>query len=85
MHDLAKLERYKAHVAPTVEKFGGRYTVLGGQLKVVEGTWNPTYLVMLEFPDYESATRWYYSDEYRELKALRLSAVESNGVIVEGL
>jgi uncharacterized protein (DUF1330 family) len=85
VHDPAKLEMYKARVAPTVEQFGGRYVVLGGQSAVVEGDWTPTYLVMLEFPDYEAATRWYHSEEYRELKSLRQSAATSNGVIIEGL
>jgi uncharacterized protein (DUF1330 family) len=41
--------------------------------------------VIIEFPGLEQAHRWYGSDEYRELKALRLSAVRSNAVFIEGL
>jgi uncharacterized protein (DUF1330 family) len=85
VNDLSKLELYKSQVVPTVEKYGGRYTVLGGQFTVVEGNWKPTYLVMLEFPSYQLAQEWYASEDYRELKSLRLSAVETNGVIIEGL
>jgi len=34
----------------------------------------------------EHAHRWYDSEEYRELKSLRLAAVRSNGgVFMEGL
>lgn len=85
VHDFEKLEAYKKQAAPLVEKFGGRYIILGGQFKVVEGATHPTFLVMIEFPTYEKANQWYYSEEYRELKNLRLSAVDSNAFIIEGL
>lgn len=83
--DAAKLEEYKNRVAPVVEKYAGRYIVLGGKMDVVEGDWQPVFPVIIEFPSLEQAHRWYASDEYRELKALRLSAVRSNAVFIEGL
>ena len=83
--DAAKLEEYKNRVAPVVEKYGGRYIVLGGKMDVVEGDWQPVFPVIIEFSSLEQAHRWYASDEYRELKALRLSAVRSNAVFIEGL
>lgn len=85
VHDIEKLEAYKKRAAPLVKKYEGRYIILGGQFTVVEGTWGPTFLVMIEFPSFEKAREWYYSEEYKELKALRLSAVDSNGIIAEGL
>lgn len=81
----AKLEEYKNKVLPVVEKYGGKYVLLGGNTEVVEGQWKPVYPVMIEFPDVELAKKWYYSEDYKDLKALRLSAVTSNAVIMEGL
>lgn len=83
--DPGKLEAYKAAVRPVVEKFGGRYLVLGGRFEAREGTWKPRFPVMLEFPSYEQARRWYDSDDYRELKALRLASGDFNAVVIEGL
>lgn len=83
--DAAKLEEYKARVAPLVERHGGRYVVLGGKVDLVEGQWRPTFPVMIEFPSLERAHQWYSSSEYREVKALRLAAVRSNAVLMEGL
>ena len=83
--DAAKLEEYKNRVASVVEKYAGRYIVLGGKMDVVEGDWQPVFPVIIEFPSLEQAHRWYASDEYRELKALRLSAVRSIAVFIEGL
>lgn len=85
VNDVKKLEAYKEKAGPLVARYDGNYIILGGQFSVVEGNWRPTFLVMIEFPSYEKANQWYHSEEYRELKALRLSAVESNAIIVEGI
>jgi uncharacterized protein (DUF1330 family) len=81
----AALDEYARRVAPVVQAYGGRYIVLGGKVDIVEGAWRPTYPVILEFASLEQAHRWYDSDEYRELKALRLSAVRCNAVFIEGV
>lgn len=38
--DAAIMEGYRSRVAPTVEKFGGRYLVRGGPFVVVEGSYH---------------------------------------------
>jgi uncharacterized protein (DUF1330 family) len=83
--DAPRMEQYKARVAPVVEKFGGRYIVLGGPFAVVEGTYQSVLPVMIEFPSMDQARRWYDSEEYRDLKQLRLGATVSNGVFMTGL
>ena len=84
IHDPAKLESYKSRVVPVVQKFGGRYVVLGGKVDLVEGAWRPQFPVMIEFPTLQHARDWYASDEYRDLRALRLSAGKFNAVFIEG-
>lgn len=83
--DAERLGAYKERVASVVERFGGRYVVLGGEIQRVEGDWQPTFPVMIEFPDLDAARRWYDSADYAELKALRLSAVRGNAVLMGGL
>ena len=82
--DPNKMAKYRAGVLATVEKYGGRYLTVGGQCDVVEGDWRPTFPVILEFPSLEQAHRWYDSEEYRDLKALRLAATRGNAVFIEG-
>ncbi|PKA83824.1 uncharacterized protein (DUF1330 family) [Ulvibacter sp. MAR_2010_11] len=84
IEDVNKLEEYKQKVFPIVEKYNGTYTVIGGPLRHIEGNWKPHYLVMIEFPSYELANKWYDSEEYMELKMLRHSAGQYNAVIMEG-
>jgi uncharacterized protein (DUF1330 family) len=83
--DAEKLRDYKERVRPLVERWGGRYVVLGGRVDLMEGNWRPSFPVMIEFPDLERAHGWYGSNDYQELKALRLSAVRSSAVFIAGL
>jgi len=83
--DSTKLEEYKKNVFPIVERFGGKYIVAGGQIRNIEGDWNPQFLVMIQFPSLEQANKWYDSEDYKELKALRHSSGEFNAVIMEAL
>lgn len=82
--DPVKMEEYRQGVVSMVERYGGRYLVVGGRCDVVEGQWRPVFPVLIEFPSLEQAYRWYDSDEYRGLKALRLAATRGNAVFVEG-
>jgi uncharacterized protein (DUF1330 family) len=85
IHDDEGYERYKAAAPATIEAHGGRYVARGGELDVLEGDWDPTRLVILEFDDLETARRWYRSPEYQEAKRLREGAVTMRLVAVEGL
>jgi uncharacterized protein (DUF1330 family) len=40
--------------------------------------------VLIEFPSLAQAHRWYESDAYHDLKALRLAATTGNAVFIEG-
>jgi uncharacterized protein (DUF1330 family) len=85
IHDAAGLEAYRKQVPATVTKYGGRFIVRGGKFEQLEGEWQPKRLVLLEFPSVEQAGRWYDSEEYRPLKAMRLKASNSNLILVEGV
>lgn len=83
--NTSKLELYQEQVLGTVDMYGGRFLVMGGLCEVKEGNVQPVYPVMIEFPTLEQARRWYDSKEYHDLKVLRLSAVESEAFIMQGL
>lgn len=83
--DPEQYEKYKALAPAAIAKYGGRYLVRGGAHVTLEGGWRPNRVVMLEFPDVETAKRFYDSPEYREARALRANAANGNFVVVEGL
>lgn len=79
-------EGYKAKAKPIVEKYGGTYKARGGSLDVVESDlWSPTRIVIIEFPDMQSARGFVDSQEYAPVKAIRHAHADCSVVIVEGV
>jgi uncharacterized protein (DUF1330 family) len=85
IHDPEQYERYKAASPAAVAGGGGRFLARGGELAVLEGDWDPARIVVLEFPDLETAKRWYESPGYQEAKRLRDGAATLRMVAVEGI
>lgn len=82
--DPQGFEEYRRMVSPTIAQYGGRYVVRGGKTETLEGDWQPTRLVVLEFESAERARQWWASEEYRPAKALRQRTARTKLVIVEG-
>jgi uncharacterized protein (DUF1330 family) len=82
--DSAKMQEYRKRVFLVVAQYGGKYLVIGGPLDAVEGNWRPVFPVLIEFPSLEQAHRWYNSEEYRDLKELRLAATKGHAVFMAG-
>ena len=76
---------YRSANPDIVNKYGGRYVALGGEVKVLEGDWHPHRTVIIEFPDMKSLTAFYSSDEYVALREIRWRSAESRLVAIETL
>jgi uncharacterized protein (DUF1330 family) len=83
--DPEQYERYKAAATGAVAAAGGGYIVRGGELTVLEGDWQPSRLVVLEFEDLAAAERWYHSERYQEARKLREGAARLRMVAVQGV
>jgi uncharacterized protein (DUF1330 family) len=82
--DAEQYEKYKAASPGAIAAGGGRFLVRGGEHAVLEGDWQPSRLVVLEFQDLAAAQRWYESDAYQEAKKLREGAASLRIVAVQG-
>jgi uncharacterized protein (DUF1330 family) len=83
--DPAGYEEYKKGVPATIAAHGGRYLTRAGATEVLEGTWVPSRVVILEFPDMARLKAWFDSPEYRPLRKIRERSAKSSLVAVEGL
>jgi uncharacterized protein (DUF1330 family) len=68
-----------------IQAGGGRFLVRGGELAVLEGDWQPSRLVVLEFEDLAAARDWYESEVYQQAKKLRDGAARLRMVAVQGV
>ncbi len=82
--DEALMTEYRKHTPGLVSKFGGKFIVRGGACTTLEGGWTPSRLVVLEFPDRAAAERFYHSEEYKPVLAMRLKAGSSKAILVDG-
>jgi uncharacterized protein (DUF1330 family) len=83
--DPERYEQYKAATPATLEAAGGRFLVRGGEVTILEGDWQPSRLVVLEFENVTAAERWYESAAYQAAKKLREGGARMRMVAVKGL
>ena len=84
VHDSAAYDEYRKLVGATLAQYGGKFVVRGGKIDVLEGSWNPKRIVVLEFDSAARARQWYDSEEYRVPKQIRMRASKGNIIVVEG-
>jgi uncharacterized protein (DUF1330 family) len=75
---------YAVVAQPSVLNHGGRYLVAGPTPEPVEGTWDFSRLLVIEFPDMERIREWYDSPEYRQAREIRKDAAQVRMLFVEG-
>lgn len=73
---------YLERIDDTLRPFGGGFLVHGGPAELLEGHWAGD-LVIIGFPDRESARRWYHSDAYRQIVALRTENAEGDVILID--
>jgi uncharacterized protein (DUF1330 family) len=83
--DAEGFAAYREAVPATIAKYGGRYLARGGSTIVPEGAMSPKRVVLLEFPDLETARAWFDSPEYRPLLELRQRTAKTDVWIINGL
>ncbi len=85
IHDHTRFAQdYVPPVASTMEPFGGHVIAAADETMTLEGRVPPGRTVLIEFPDLDSARRWYDSDAYAPLLTLRTSITTSSAVLLPG-
>jgi uncharacterized protein (DUF1330 family) len=82
--NAAGYEPYRPLAAASIARFGGRFVVRGGAAELLEGAPAPERIVVIEFPDAETAKRWYFSDEYQQALKIRQANSTARMILVDG-
>jgi len=86
--DITNAEQYQnyAKVSPgIIAKYGGTYLARAGRTKTLEGPAAKSRVVVIEFPSFEAAERFYASEEYQAAIKLRAGAATAQFIVVEGM
>jgi uncharacterized protein (DUF1330 family) len=84
VRDPTPLADYVKRAAEVAADYGGRYVAMDAVPEVVEGDPGLRSVVLMEFPDANSARAWYESPAYQPLKEIRHRAVRNNAVLIAG-
>lgn len=80
--DVAAYERYRAVVPQLIEQYGGRYLARAWAGEALEGASAGDRFHLVEFPDAESAQRFWTSPEYLAEKAGRDGAASVRAIVI---
>ena len=83
--DMDQYRQYMQLTPPIVEKYGGRFIVRGAEKHILEGPDVPERIVVVQYPDVESALAFYNSPEYQAAIQVRADAAEASFVVMEGV
>lgn len=84
--DEVQGQRYRELAQESIARRGGRYIVRGATPTVLEGTFDESRrLVVVEFPDRETAEGWYTSTDYAEALKVSRTALQRRLLLVDGV
>jgi uncharacterized protein (DUF1330 family) len=85
IHDASEYEEYKKLTPASLQNYGGKFIVRGGESTTLEGSWQPERLVVLQFPSVQQAKDWWNSEEYAPAKKIRQRIASTEMILVQGV
>ena len=85
VRDAEAFQTYRTRAAASINQHGGRYLARGGEIELLEGTWEPRTIIIVEFPSLDQARAWYRSPEYAFALEMRDKALSRNLILIDGI
>lgn len=82
VHDWQTYRQYQEGTIPIVLPLGVTIHAVTNEAKSVEGEFDGTTVVLLEFADEDTFRKWWDSEEYGEVKKLRLASADTKLAVV---
>ncbi len=84
IHDKQEYDKYLASVDDVFLKFNGKYLAVDEHPCVLEGEWDYTKAVLIEFPSEKELREWYESEDYQQIVKHRLQGARCDSILVHG-
>ena len=85
IHDRDRYAQYEAGFLEIFEKYNGRILAVDEDQEILEGDYDATRTVLIEFPSHDAAKAWYESEAYQELAEHRWAASDGSTIMIQGL
>ncbi len=85
IHDRERYGQYEAGFMEIFQRYNGTMLSVDEAPEVIEGQWNVTRTVLIQFPSHAEAHDWIDSEAYQTLAQHRFAAAESQVALLTGL
>lgn len=84
INDEKEYNNYLAEVDKIFAKYNGKYLASDDHPTLLEGKWDYSRSVIIEFNSESDFKKWYYSDDYQRILKHRLNAAVCDTILVKG-
>ncbi|MBT8378984.1 MAG: DUF1330 domain-containing protein [Ignavibacteria bacterium] len=84
IEDQLEYQKYINKVDEVFFKYNGKYLAVDDNPKIIEGKWNYSRVVVIEFKTEQDFNKWYESNDYQEILRYRINASYSDTVLIKG-
>jgi uncharacterized protein (DUF1330 family) len=85
IHDRVRYSEYSDGFMEVFNQYTGKVLAVDENVETMEGNWDFSRTVLVEFPSQAEAKSWYNGDEYKKLVEHRFAASEANIVLIQGM
>ena len=82
--DEFEYQKYIDKVDEVFAKYNGNYLAVDNNPKILEGVWNYSRTVIIEFKSELDFNNWYNSKDYQDILKFRLNAGKCDTILIKG-
>lgn len=85
INDNDEYEKYLENFDEIFSRYNGKYLAIDESPSLLEGHWDYTKSVLVEFNSRDEFEAWYYSEDYQKILKHRLNSAICDTILLEGL
>jgi len=85
IHNHSEYQKYLDKIDDIFAKYKGKYIAVDNSPLRLEGKWDYSKTVIIEFKNKKDFDDWYFSEEYQKILKFRLNNSDCDTILVEGL
>lgn len=85
IHNKEEYQKYLDKADDVFKKYKGKYLAVDNLPKLLEGNFNYSRTVIIQFESKADFDDWYYSPDYQEILKHRLKGAVCDTILVHGL
>jgi len=85
IHNHSEYQKYLDKVDDIFAKYKGKYIAVDNSPLRLEGKWDYSKTVIIEFKNKKDFDDWYFSEEYQKILKFRLNNSDCDTILVECL